>query len=204
MTFVTYTNQKVRKFIADLDPSIAEVNKYSFYSETTESEIRVLIGMMYARILLGQSFRDVDILFGDKCGHPIYGVTMGSKHFKFLKAKIMFDDEDTRKDRWKSDRFAAFRKIFESFIRNCGQTLAPDDFVNIDESLYPTRNRISFKQYNPNKPAKYGILFKSLNAARYPYTFTASVYSGKPEGNPSKYYISGIEAHVQYLVNNLI
>ena len=80
--------------------------------------------------------------------------------------------------------------------------LAPDDFLTIDESLYPTRNQVNFKQYNPMKPAKYGLLFKSLNGARYPYTFTSSVYAGKPKGDPSPYYISGIDNHVQYLVNN--
>ena len=57
----------------------------------------------------------------------------------------------------------------------------PDDFIAIDETLYPVRTRVSFKQYNPSKPAQYGLLFKSVNAVRYPYTFVTTVYAGKPE-----------------------
>ena len=32
------------------------------------------------------------------------------------------------------------------------------------------RRQISFKQLNPIKPAKYGMLYKSINICRYPFT----------------------------------
>ena len=35
------------------------------------------------------------------------------------------------------------------------------------------RHKIAFRQYNPNKPDKYGVLLKSLNDARFPYTYKA-------------------------------
>ena len=35
------------------------------------------------------------------------------------------------------------------------------------ETLYPMRTQVRIKQYKPNKPAKYGLLFKSLNDARF-------------------------------------
>ena len=43
------------------------------------------------------------------------------------------------------------------------------------------RTRIGFKQFNPNKPAKYGISFKSINAGRYPYTFRTPHMLKNPE-----------------------
>ena len=58
--------------------------------------------------------------------------------------------------------------------------LAPGDYLSLDETLYPMRTQISFEQFNPSKPVKYGLLFKSVNAARYHYTFMSSPYSGKP------------------------
>ena len=33
----------------------------------------------------------------------------------------------------------------------------PDDYVAIDETLYPTRGGILFKTYGKDKPAKYGL-----------------------------------------------
>ena len=67
------------------------------------------------------------------------------------------------------------------------------------------RTQISFKQYNPDKPVKYGILFKSLNSAsasaRYPYTYQSIVYSAKPVGDPTEHYICGTIEYIKQLVN---
>ena len=73
---------------------------------------------------------------------------------------ISFDDTDTRNDRWKSDRFAAFREILEHFNDNCTEMLVPGSYLSIDETLYPMRHQIAFRQYNPDKPAKYGLLIQ--------------------------------------------
>jgi hypothetical protein len=69
--------------------------------------------------------------------------------------------------------------------------------------LYGCRNQISFKVYNSNKPEKYGILFKSVNSVRYPFTFRTSVYAGKPVGVPGPHYIPGIIPIVKALVSQL-
>ena len=42
------------------------------------------------------------------------------------------------------------------------------------------RHQIAFRQYNPNKPYKHGVLLKSLNDARIPYTYKAIPYAPKP------------------------
>ena len=68
--------------------------------------------------------------------------------------------------------------------------------------MYPTRNKISFKQYNPSKPAKYGLLFKSINAVTYAYTHHIIPYCGKPNEEATVYYVKGVEETVKYLVQN--
>ena len=75
----------------------------------------------------------------------------------------MFDTNEDRVASWPYDIFVAIRMLFEAFNRNCPKHVIPSEYLSIDETLYPMRNQISFKQYNPNKPAKYGLLFKSLN-----------------------------------------
>ena len=75
--------------------------------------------------------------------------------------------------------------------------------MTIDETLYPMRNQIAFKQYNPDKPATYGLLFKSINCARYPYTYQSHVYSGKPVGDPSCHYVQGSDSYIRYLMTKL-
>ena len=81
---------------------------------------------------------------------------------------MTFDDFEIRAERWKTDRFAAIRGFFEDCNDNFGAALVPEDYISLDEALHPMRTQVNFKQYNPDEQAKYGLLFKSLNCARYP------------------------------------
>ena len=58
------------------------------------------------------------------------------------------------------------------------------------------RMSLNLKQYNRLKSAKYGMLFRSIISARFPYTFTAAVNAGTPKQHNSdfcKYYVHGTE-----------
>ena len=105
----------------------------------------------------------------------------------------MFDDHQEQTKNWPHNRFADIRNIFELFNKNCLKHVIPLEYLAIDETLYAMRNRISIKQYNPNKPAKYGLLFISLNDARFPHRYNSLVYAGKPEQGDGPFYIEGIE-----------
>ena len=142
-------------------------------------------------------------MFGDKYGQPVFSATMSRNRFLFIVANLRFDDEETRPNRWKEDIFTALREIFEDCNNNFVKHLVPEDFISLDETLYTMRTQVAFEMYNPHKPAKYGILFKSLNCARYPYTYYSHVYSGKPESTDSEYYFVGSNNYVKYLVEGL-
>ncbi len=190
---VYHTNQRIRK---------KQLTSY-YSSETDKLEIRALIGLCFARGLLGQNLQRTGLLYKDKYGHHIFSATMAKNHLKFLMSNLGFDDEETRSQRYHQDRFAACRELFEVFNVNCRSHFVPDDFLAVDETLYPCRNKVSIKQYNKSKPAKYGILFKSLNAVRVPFTFTTSVYAGKPPAGEGPYYVQTVLNQVKYLVNNI-
>ena len=93
---------------------------------------------------------------------------------------ITFDDKPTRGERWKSDKFACMREIFELFNVRCASIRFPSVYLAVNEPLYPYRGRIGFKQYNPSKPAKYGLHYRSLSDAETPYTYFILPYAGKP------------------------
>ena len=199
---VEYTNYQINKTISKLDK--VAIEKYSCYIKPTSvEELTAFIGLLYARGLLQMSNQRYSYLFHEFIGHPVFGATMSCRRFAFLNSNIRFDNVDTRQERFPQDRFTAMRDLFEEFNNRCSLVLQPDDFLAIDETLYGCRNQISFKQYNSSKPQKYGLLFKSVNAVSYPFTFRTSVYSGKPTGNPGPYYITGITPTVKSLVNQL-
>ena len=94
---------------------------------------------------------------------------MTRERFRFLTYFLSFDIETERVAHYKMDRFAAFREFIEYFNKNSLDHMAG------------MRSQISFKTYIANKPHKYGILFKSINAARFPYIFCCLPYCGKGE-----------------------
>ena len=127
-----------------------------------------------------------------------------SSRFRFINGHLRFDDAATRAERWRHDRFAAIREIFEKFFTQCARIVAPDDYLSLDETLYPTRGNISFRQYNKNKPAKYGLLFRSISSARMPYTYTSLAFSGVPVDEPGPdVYVPGVDNLVKKLVERM-
>ena len=142
-------------------------------------------------------------IFSDSYGHPIFTATMSKNRFRFLYQCISFDDYSTRTERWEADRFAAIRKVFELFRQICRRTLIPNDLLSIVETLYPMRNRVSFNQFNANKPVKYGFLFKSIKGARYPYSFVSAPYCGKPKSEPTVEYKQGTFEVTKHMVEKL-
>ena len=105
---------------------------------------------------------------------------MSFNRLVFIKAMISFDDANARQERWRTDRFAAFREIFKEFNKCCAKNISPDYYIAIDETLYPTRGAVSFKTYNKDKPAKYGLSFRSLSSSNRPYIYYTVPYTRNP------------------------
>ena len=80
----------------------------------------------------------------------------------------------------------------------------PSDFLSPDETLYPFRGKISMKHYNPNKAAKYGLIYRSISDARLPYTYNTLPYAGKPNHIiPESEYVTGTDNYTKYLVKGV-
>jgi hypothetical protein len=198
---VACTNQRISTKL-DIINNIQEKNTYNYIQLTNHGEICSLIGLFYLRGLIGMNHMDAK-LFNDRVGPPAFTCTMSKNRFKFLHANLAFDDLTTRDDRWPFDRFTAIRTFYEMFNDLCSGVLNPTDFLALDETLFSCRNQIAFKQYNSNKPAKYGLLYRSINSARYPYTYRSIVIGGKPQREPGPYYVPGIFPSVVRLVEGL-
>ena len=180
-------------------PAFINSNKNPYVKETDHIEINALFGLMYLRGLLGMNLQRVDYLFADE-GHYAFGAIMSKNRFKFLLSHITFDNHIDCENNWPTDRFAAMRPVWELFNSNLGKYVAPSEYLTIDETLYPMRHQIAFRQYNPNMPHKYGVLLKPLNDARFPYTYKALPYAAKPTAGDGPFYISSTADYIKNLV----
>ena len=70
---------------------------------------------------------------------------MSRYRFGFILHNLSFDDESTRAERWKKDRYTTIRGFFEKFNNQCILVLAPGDCLSLDETLYPMQRQMLFK-----------------------------------------------------------
>ena len=136
---IKHTNNKIESNLENLPGEIKQNNKYSYIKTVTKNELLAFYGIFYARALLKQNLQETQRLFNSQIGPAIFAATMSYNGYCFSRSKIVFDDATIRSERWKTDRFAAFRDIFEKFNNNCAKNMAPDDFLAINETLSNTR-----------------------------------------------------------------
>ena len=79
----------------------------------------------------------------------------------------------------------------------------PSEYMTLDKTLLASKHQLAFVTYNPRKSAKYGVNFKSVNDARFPYTYRTSVYAGKPQNGAGPFYVQGTDNLVKDLVTSV-
>ncbi|KAJ8723234.1 hypothetical protein PYW08_003146 [Mythimna loreyi] len=121
-------------------------------------ELKALLGLLYYfGKLRGAHLNTNDFWATDSTGSDICIATMSRQRFHFLLRCLRFDDINTRQQRRQSDKLAAIRDFFTGFVTRIKKHYCLGDTVTIDEKLEPFRGRCPFRQYMPNKPARYGI-----------------------------------------------
>lgn len=158
--------------------------KNKVWRKVDKDELLAYMGIL----LLAGKERSWDVptreLFFSKYSNPMYRATMSESRFQDLTRVLRFDDKRTRADRLKTDHMAAFRHVWDLFIKNCRRSLIPSENLTIDEQLVGFRGRCKFTQYMPNKPAKYGIKIFWLCDADSAYALDGLVYLGRQPGEP--------------------
>ena len=127
---------------------------------------------MHFRGILVVNLLMTDRLFSND-SHFVFGAIMSKNRFRFLKGHICFDNPQERTQLWETERFASVREIWEIFNSNFSKHVAPSEYLSVDETLYPMRQQIAFRQYNLNMLHRHGLLLKSLHDAGFPYAYKA-------------------------------
>ncbi|UYV76649.1 hypothetical protein LAZ67_14001574 [Cordylochernes scorpioides] len=114
-----------------------------------------------------------EIWADDGTGFEIFRSVMNCERFLFLLRCLRFNDLLT----------PPIREIFEEYVTNCKPMYHLGEYLTVDENIIPFKGRCSFKQYLPNKPAKYDINTYVLYCSRTSYVVNLEIYTGKqPEG----------------------
>ncbi|CAK1592735.1 unnamed protein product [Parnassius mnemosyne] len=166
---------------------LIEQNKYSRDRDakiTDELEIKGLMGILYLCGSVKSGRENILQLFDAKKGTGMEAVylTMNVQRFKFLMRNLRFDDPTTRAQRIMVDKLAPIRDLFQKIVKSFQKHYTPSSELTLDEQLIAYRGRCRFRQYIPNKPAKYGIKIFALVDCERPYTYNLEIYGGSNPG----------------------
>lgn len=174
---VDYTNEKI-------DQQRGKYNRPRDAKATNLAEIKAVIGLLYLAGVKKSSHVNLrDLWATNGLGFELFRCVMSLSRFEFLLTAIRFDSIATRNQRKQVDRLAPVREMFTNLVDNFKKYYSLGHLVTLDEKLEAFRGKCAFRQYIPNKPAKYGVKLFALVDARMSYTSNLEIYAGKqPEG----------------------
>ena len=112
---------------------------------------------------------------------PWFLSVMSLKRFQAISRFIHFADNATALPRNNPtyDKLWKIRSVIESVNRQAQASYTPGKSISIDESMIGTRGRLSFLQYMPKKPTKWGIKVWVSSESKTGYIYNFHVYTGK-------------------------
>ena len=200
-SIIKFTNSRISTFQKQF-PELAQVSANRLIDL---DEIKSYFGILYLRAALKQNQRDSHSIWYHESSCLVFPATMSLNRFSFITCFLQFDDRSIREERKKYNKFFCFRVFFEKANEKNAKARYRSPYLATDETLYPYRGHTNFKQYNPSKPAKYGMLYCSLRDSSVQCTYFTLPYAGKPEdlnNEANKFYLTGTDEYSKYLVEN--
>ncbi|XP_038551150.1 piggyBac transposable element-derived protein 4-like [Micropterus salmoides] len=180
--FFTHT---VEKLILEMTNLEAERTGYEqrnawWKAGMGETELRAYVGLLILAGVYRSRGEAAASLWDAESGCSIFRATMPLKVFYAYSKLLRFDDRETRAQRRASDKLV--RELWDRWAERLPYLYNPGPDVTVDEQLVPLRGRrCPFRQYMPNKPAKYGIKSWVACDAKSSYAWKMQVYVGKKE-----------------------
>lgn len=153
--------------------------------DTTIEEIKAFLGVSIAIGLVNLPELDDYWRSGSIYGMPWFSSIFTRDRFKqILRYLHVVDNEkDLPKDNPDRDRLHKLGKLQDTLSKSFSAMYAPQRELSIDEQMIGTKSRVSFIQYMPLKPKKFGIKIWALCESISGYCLQFQIYTGKTDGN---------------------
>ncbi|XP_028254563.1 piggyBac transposable element-derived protein 4-like [Parambassis ranga] len=152
----------------------------SKWKNMDETNLRAYIGLLLLAGMYRSRGEATSSLWEAEQGRPIFRATMSLKEFHRWSKTLRFDDRKNRGvDGDPRDKLAAIREVWSKWSERLPALYNPGPAVTVDERMVPFKGRCSFRQYMPNKPAKYGLKLWVACDAASSYAWRMQAYTGK-------------------------
>ena len=115
---------------------------------------------------------------------PYFGKAMKRDRFMQIMRYIHFSNSEQAPQPGAANYTKLYKieSLMNMFTASMVQQYIPKRQISIDEVMVPFKGRLSFKQYMPAKPTKWGIKMWALAEADTGYVSYCEVYTGRTEG----------------------
>lgn len=153
--------------------------KSSVWKDVSKEEMQSLFALM---ILMGivrkpslEDFWDTDELIET----PKFATVMPRDRFFAIYQSLHFCDSETADE---EDRLHKIRQVVELLNTNFREVMTPEKDVSTDESLLKFKGRLSWRQFNPSKRARFGFkVYKTCQSGGSApgYIWNFSIYTAE-------------------------
>ena len=105
---------------------------------------------------------------------------MSSRRFELLMTYLHFNDSEQQPscDSPNHDKLYKIRPILDRVVESYQSVYVPSKNISIDESIIGFKGRLSWIQYIPKKPTKWGIKAWVLADSKFGYIWNLRLYTG--------------------------
>lgn len=122
----------------------------------------------------------------------IFSQCMSLVRFQNILASLHFTHDDDNI----SDKLKKIRPVSDYLINKFQTIYRPSENICIDESLMQWHGRLSFKQFNRNKRARFGIKIYETCDSKSGYVYNFKIYTGKDNVSSDKNSLLGVSGTV--------
>lgn len=150
------------------------------WKDVDEVDMRAYIGILILAGVYRSRHEATASMWDPKTGRAIFLATMPLYRYNQISSNLHFDDKLSRPERFRDDKLAAFRVLWEMWVARLPLLFNPGVVLCVDEQLVSFKGRCGFRQYMPRKPAKYGIKIWVVCDVATSYAWGMQIYTGKP------------------------
>ena len=173
----------------------------------TQSEMELFISLVILTGLIEKPFLEKYWSTDALISTPIFSKSMPRDRFLNILTCFHLNNNENQVNRGSDgyDPLFKIKPLYDVTRQKCLSVYTPEEHLSLDEGMVPWRGRLSFKQYIPSKPDKFGMKLYVLCEGNSGYISTYEVYTGKSfDPNPDADQHEQAQGHTYNVVMGLM
>lgn len=161
-------------------------SRFRMWTPTTVEELRAFMALQMAMGMCKQP--TIQDYWSDwwLTKTPSFPTVMSRNRFQLISGFQHFVDNSNfiPRDEPGYDPLFKIRPLFEQLVPKFQEQYTPGQELTVDEMIISWKGRLSFKQYMPMKPVKWGVKSWVLAESKTGYVMDMDFYTGKTQHGP--------------------